>query len=282
VAETLLHAESLGKTYGTAVKTVALQGVSFDLRGGEFASIIGQSGSGKSTLLNLIGLLDTPTTGRVVLNGHDTAAADRKQRAALRNDFIGFVFQFHYLLPEFSVLENVLMPGRIAGVGLADLRPRAEEVLQLLGLDGLEAKGANDLSGGQKQRVAIARALMNRPALVLADEPTGNLDTVNTKAVYELFRELNRELGTAFMIVTHDRSVAQQTDRILEIRDGTLLQDVRNSYVDRRPEEGPDEEPAEQARPADAAGEPSDPASEQAAASGEARPAAAGTPAPPV
>jgi len=266
VAEALLHAEDLGKTYGAVAKTVALTAVSFDLQGGEFASIIGQSGSGKSTLLNLIGLLDTPTTGRVVLNGHDTAAASRKQRAALRNDFIGFVFQFHYLLPEFSVLENVLMPGRIAGVSAADLRPRAEEVLALLGLEGLEGKGANDLSGGQKQRVAIARALMNRPALLLADEPTGNLDTVNTKAVYELFRELNRELGTAFMIVTHDRSVAQQTDRILEVRDGMLLQDVRNSYVeagpageaevDEEPEHGPTEpaEPALEPRPAAAGG----------------------------
>ena len=235
MAEVLLHAEDLGKTYGAVAKTVALTGVSFDLHGGEFASIIGQSGSGKSTLLNLIGLLDTPTTGRVVLNGRDTASANRKQRAALRNDFIGFVFQFHYLLPEFSVLENVLMPGRIAGVSATDLRPRAEEVLALLGLEGLESKGANDLSGGQKQRVAIARALMNRPALVLADEPTGNLDTANTAAVYELFRELNRELGTAFMIVTHDRSVAQQTDRILEIQDGMLLQDVRNGFVETGP-----------------------------------------------
>jgi lipoprotein-releasing system ATP-binding protein len=232
MADAMLRAESLGKTYGTVVETVALTDVSFELHGGEFASIIGQSGSGKSTLLNLVGLLDTPSTGQVVLNGHDTAAATRKQRAALRNDLIGFVFQFHYLLPEFSVLENVLMPGRIAGVSAADLRPRAREVLDLLGLQGLEDKGANDLSGGQKQRVAIARALMNRPALVLADEPTGNLDTVNTNAVYKLFRELNRELGTAFMIVTHDRDVAQQTDRILEIQDGRLLQDVRNSYLD--------------------------------------------------
>ena len=115
MAETLVHAEQIGKTYGTVVKTVALHEVSFEIQAGEFASVIGQSGSGKSTLLNLIGLLDTPSTGRVVLNGHDTTAASRKQRAALRNDFIGFVFQFHYLLPEFSVLENVLMPGRIAG-----------------------------------------------------------------------------------------------------------------------------------------------------------------------
>ncbi len=173
MAETLVQAEEIGKTYGTAVKTVALHEVSFEIGAGEFASVIGQSGSGKSTLLNLIGLLDTPTTGRIVLDGHDATASTRKQRAALRNDFIGFVFQFHYLLPEFSVLENVLMPGRIAGVAPAELVPRAEENLALLGLEGLEKKNANDLSGGQKQRVAIARALMNRPALVLADEPTG-------------------------------------------------------------------------------------------------------------
>jgi lipoprotein-releasing system ATP-binding protein len=232
VADDLLRVETLGKTYGTVAQTVALQDVTFGLRAGEFAAIIGQSGSGKSTLLNLIGLLDTPTTGRVLFNSHDTGPVSRRRRATLRNDLIGFVFQFHYLLPEFSMLENVLMPGRIAGVSVAHLRPRAEEVLALLGLEGLESKNANDLSGGQKQRVAIARALMNRPSLVLADEPTGNLDTVNTKAVYKLFRELNRELGTAFMIVTHDRSVAQQTDRILEIQDGRLLQDVRNSYLD--------------------------------------------------
>ena len=231
MAETLVHLEDVGKTYGTTVKTVALQGVTFDLHGGEFAALIGQSGSGKSTLLNVVGLLDTPTTGRVILNGHDATAATRQQRAALRNDFVGFVFQFHYLLPEFSVLENVVMPGRIAGASVAELVPRARETLALLGLEGLEDKGANDLSGGQKQRVAIARALMNHPALVLADEPTGNLDTVNTKAVYALFRRINQEIGTAFLIVTHDRGVAQQTDRILEIEDGRLLQDVRNEYV---------------------------------------------------
>jgi lipoprotein-releasing system ATP-binding protein len=231
VAETLVSAEGIGKTYGAVVKTTALHEVSFTVEAGEFASVIGQSGSGKSTLLNLVGLLDTPSTGRIVLNGHDTTAASRKQRAALRNDFIGFVFQFHYLLPEFSVLENVLMPGRIGGVASSELVARAEENLALLGLEGLERKNANDLSGGQKQRVAIARALTNRPALVLADEPTGNLDTVNTRMVYELFRRINEELGTAFMIVTHDRSVAQQTDRILEISDGALLQDVRNEYV---------------------------------------------------
>jgi lipoprotein-releasing system ATP-binding protein len=231
VAEHLLVAETLGKTYGDEVKTVALSDVAFDLERGEFASIVGQSGSGKSTLLNLIGLLDTPTEGRVFLDGHETTALGRSGRARLRNELLGFVFQFHYLLPEFSVLENVLMPGLIAGAAEKQLRPRAEEVLALLGLDGLESKNANQLSGGQKQRVAIARALLNQPALVLADEPTGNLDTANTALVYELFRKVNAELGTAFLIVTHDRAVAQQTDRILEVSDGRLVQDVRNTYV---------------------------------------------------
>ncbi len=235
MGERLLLAEDLGKTYGTEVKTVALQGVSFTLERGEFASIVGQSGSGKSTLLNLIGLLDTPTSGRVVLDGVDTSSADRSNRARLRNKTLGFVFQFHHLLPEFSVLENVLMPGLIGGAaGHAvrhAVRTHAREVLALLGLEGVENKNANQLSGGQKQRVAIARALLNDPALVLADEPTGNLDTVNTAGVYDLFRRVNGELGTAFLIVTHDRSVAQQTDRILEVEDGRLVQDARNTYL---------------------------------------------------
>ncbi len=231
MGEALLVAEDLGKTYGAEVKTVALQGVSFTLERGEFASIVGQSGSGKSTLLNLIGLLDTPTAGSVTLDGHDTRRLAGNDRARLRNELLGFVFQFHHLLPEFSVLENVVMPGLIGGGSAATLRARAVEVLGLLGLDGLEEKNANQLSGGQKQRVAIARALLNRPALVLADEPTGNLDTVNTAAVYDLFRTIHRELGTAFLIVTHDRAVAQQTDRILEVADGRLVQDVRDVYA---------------------------------------------------
>jgi len=230
VADALVGAEDIGKTYGSVVKTVALEKVSFELARGEFVALIGQSGSGKSTMLNLIGLLDRPSTGRLVLDGHDANDAGRRQRAALRNSLIGFVFQFHHLLPEFSVLENVVMPGRIAGVAPGDLEPRARENLELLGLEGLADKNANQISGGQKQRVAIARALMNRPALVLADEPTGNLDTENSAAVYDLFRTINGELGTAFLIVTHDRSVAQQTDRILEIVDGHLEQDVKSEY----------------------------------------------------
>ena len=157
----------------------------------------------------------------------------KQERAGLRGSLIGFVFQFHHLLPEFTVMENVIMPTLIGRqLSEAEARERARETLATLGLDGLEAKNATALSGGQKQRVAIARALMNRPALLLADEPTGNLDTANTEAVYELFRRINVETGTAFLIVTHDQAVAQQTDRILEVRDGALVQDVRNAYLD--------------------------------------------------
>jgi lipoprotein-releasing system ATP-binding protein len=230
-ADTLLTASELQKTYGEGdTATHALRGVTLEMHEGEFASIVGQSGSGKSTLLNLLGLLDTPTSGSVAYRGSRVTDLDKRARASLRNDLIGFVFQFHYLLPEFSVIENVSMPALIAGTMPAEeIRARAEETLGMLGLEGLGRKNANQLSGGQKQRVAIARALMNRPSLVLADEPTGNLDTVNTNLVYDLFRQINRETTTAFMIVTHDRSIAERTDRILEVSDGELVQDVRNT-----------------------------------------------------
>jgi len=228
----LLVAETLEKVYGEGeAATRALKGVSFTVEAGEFASIVGQSGSGKSTLLNLIGLLDTPSTGSVRFDGVNTTELGRAGRARLRNGSLGFVFQFHYLLPEFSVWENLTMPAQIAGRQVTGTeKERTLETLDLLGLEGLAHKNANQLSGGQKQRVAIGRALMNRPKLILADEPTGNLDTANTAAVYELFRTINAEIGTTFLIVTHDRKVAEQTDRILEVQDGELVQDLRNTY----------------------------------------------------
>ncbi len=229
----LLVADGVDKVYGEGdTATHALKSVSFVLEDGEFASIVGQSGSGKSTLLNLLGLLDTPSRGRVVLGDEDTTRLGRRERATLRGNAIGFVFQFHHLLPEFTVAENVMMPLRISGkrIGEAERR-RVGELLEMLGLSGLDNKNANQLSGGQKQRVAIGRALINRPGIVLADEPTGNLDTGNTEAVYQLFREINSEQGTGFLIVTHDRAVAEMTDRILEVRDGELVQDVRNDYL---------------------------------------------------
>jgi lipoprotein-releasing system ATP-binding protein len=228
VAGNILETQAVKKVYGSAVPTVALDGITVSLERGEFAALVGQSGSGKSTLLNLLGLLDTPTEGEVTLADRTTGGLSKTERAGLRNELLGFVFQFHYLLPEFSVLENVIMPALIGGAEASEARGYAIEVLELLGLLGLENKNANELSGGQKQRVAIGRALMNKPALVLADEPTGNLDTTNTNQVFQLFRRVNQELGTAFLIVTHDRLIAQQTDRILEIRDGRLIQDVRS------------------------------------------------------
>ncbi|HEX7097790.1 MAG TPA: ABC transporter ATP-binding protein [Acidimicrobiia bacterium] len=229
----VLVADSIEKIYGEGeTATRALEAVSFEVAEGEFASIVGQSGSGKSTLLNLLGLLDTPTSGVVNLAGEDTSELSRRQRARLRSDTIGFVFQFHHLLPEFTVFENLTMPLRISGQRVGDAeRKRVSELLELMGIGGLEKKNANQLSGGQKQRVAIGRALIKRPEIVLADEPTGNLDTANTDAVYDLFRSINQELGTGFLIVTHDRGVAEMTDRILEVSDGKLVQDVRNDYV---------------------------------------------------
>ncbi len=230
---TLLIAEDLNKVYGEGdAATHALRGVSVTMCEGEFAAIVGQSGSGKSTLLNMLGLLDTPTSGVIRYQGQDVSDLDKSGRARLRNDLIGFVFQFHYLLPEFTVMENVQMPALIGGeISPAELKARSEETLSLLGLDGLGAKNANQLSGGQKQRVAIARALVNRPSLLLADEPTGNLDTINTNLVYDLFRQINKEIGTAFLIVTHDRSIAERTDRILEVTDGLLVQDISTRDV---------------------------------------------------
>jgi lipoprotein-releasing system ATP-binding protein len=229
--DSLIVAAGLGKTYGDAVKTRALDDVSFQIEAGEFTAIVGRSGSGKSTLLNLLGLLDTPTDGTLRISGRQVASLDAPGRAGLRNELLGFVFQYHHLLPEFSVRENLQMPVLISGAVLDDeIRARTEETLRVLGLEGLGDKNANGLSGGQKQRVAIARALMNRPPIVLADEPTGNLDTENSEAVYALFRQINREWGTTFLIVTHDPDIASMTDRILEISDGKLVQDVRNAY----------------------------------------------------
>ena len=229
--DTLLSCRDLGKVYGEGeAATQALKAVSFDICEGEFAAIVGQSGSGKSTLLNLLGLLDTPTTGAIAFEGRDVESLGKAERAKVRNELIGFVFQFHYLLPEFSVFENVAMPAFIGKTLPAEqIRERVEETLAMLGLEGMSGKNANALSGGQKQRVAVARALMNRPAVVFADEPTGNLDTVNTNLVYDLFRQINAETDTSFLIVTHDRSIAERTDRILEISDGLLVQDVRTN-----------------------------------------------------
>ena len=204
---------------------MAIDRVTLILHRGEIAALIGDSGSGKSTLLNIIGLLDRPTKGEVRLEGRSTQRLSKADRTRLRNGFVGFVFQYHYLLPEFSVLENVLMPARIGGRPPGTSRERALEILSLLNLEALADKNAEQLSGGEKQRAAIGRALINEPALVLADEPTGNLDSTNSDQVYRLFRSINERMGTTFLIVTHNRAVSDRMDRILEVADGRLIRD---------------------------------------------------------
>ena len=224
----LVDARGLERTYGEGdAATLALGGATFVLGQREFVAIKGRSGSGKSTLLNLLGLLDRPTRGSLELLGERVERLDDGARARIRNRHIGFVFQFHHLLPEFSVRENLLMPVRIGG-GRADRRvdSRLDELVDLLGLGGLESKPAGELSGGQKQRAAIGRALMNQPDLVLADEPTGNLDSENAASVNRLFRRVHAAMGTTFVIVTHDSGTADAADRIIEVADGRITHDA--------------------------------------------------------
>ena len=232
----LLRGENLTKEYGSTVVTLALNDVSIALYPGEFSSIIGQSGCGKSTLLNMLGALDKPTRGRLYFRDNDLLQMNDKELAEFRNSNIGFIFQSHHLLPEFTALENVLLPTWIES-GMADRKKgeRAQELLELVGLGGKMNNLANNLSGGQQQRVSIARALINDPNLILADEPTGNLDSDSTDQVYELLRQINKDLGLAFLIVTHDRHIAEKSDRVIEMSDGKIVNDYKTS--DKRPEE---------------------------------------------
>jgi len=224
----ILELRHVNKIYGTALKTQVLTDVSACFAKGSFNSIIGQSGSGKTTLLNIMGTLDTPTSGEVFLKGVRTADLDKSRLARLRNESIGFVFQFHYLLPEFTALENVLMPYRI---GHGSVPPKvyehARELMRLVGLEKVMNNNAVRMSGGQQQRTAIARALLNEPDILLADEPTGNLDSQSTETIYQLLRDVNERLGITFIIITHDRRIAEKADRILEIQDGKIHVDIR-------------------------------------------------------
>ena len=223
----LVVADQLGRRYGEGdAATLALHDASFGIGAGEYLALVGRSGSGKSTILNLLGLLDRPSDGRLYLLGERVDQLDDRRRAALRNRHIGFVFQFHHLLPEFTVRENLLMPARIAGRRDArGARAWADELAELLGLESVVDRPADALSGGQKQRVAIGRALMNRPDLVLADEPTGNLDSQNSAAVNALFRRVHAAMGTTFVIVTHDAGLAETADRVIEVTDGRIARD---------------------------------------------------------
>ncbi|MGX8795983.1 ABC transporter ATP-binding protein [Fusibacter sp. JL298sf-3] len=222
----IVQLHNIDKVYGDAVKTQVLFDVNLSLKAQSFNSIIGQSGSGKSTLLNLIGTLDRPTSGDVIIDGQRTSTLSSNALSKLRNETIGFIFQFHYLLPEFTALENVLMPHYIK-CGKIDhsIEERAVELLDLVGLSQVRNSLASKMSGGQQQRTAIARALINRPKLILADEPTGNLDSDSSETVYQLLRDINTRYDTTFLIITHDRRIAEKTDRIIEIKDGRVAHD---------------------------------------------------------
>lgn len=234
--EMLLRGENLTKEYGTTVVTMALNDVSIELYAGEFSSIIGQSGSGKSTLLNMLGALDKPTRGSLYFRDSDLLQMNDTELAEFRNSNIGFIFQAHYLLPEFTALENVLLPTWIeSGVANRAKENRAKEILEIVGLGEKMNNPANNLSGGQQQRVSIARALINNPNLILADEPTGNLDSDSTDQVYELLRQINKDLGLAFLIVTHDRHIAEKSNRVIEMSDGKIINDYKTA--DKKPEE---------------------------------------------
>ena len=203
-------------------QVTALRGVSFDIGRGEFLAIVGASGAGKSTLLQILGTLDHPTGGRVLFDGRDVFGLPEDEQADFRNKQIGFVFQFHHLLPEFTALENVCLPALIQNRPRADIEAEAASLLKDVGLEHRLQHKPGELSGGEQQRVAVARALMQRPALVLADEPTGNLDTHTGEALFSLLRTLNRERGTTFVIVTHNDKLSSQADRIVRMEDGTI------------------------------------------------------------
>ncbi|RKQ63360.1 lipoprotein-releasing system ATP-binding protein [Thermovibrio guaymasensis] len=221
--EPIIKAENLVKVYKTESEEVfALKGVNLSLEEGEFSLLMGASGSGKSTLLHLLGGLDKPTSGRVLYRGKDISSFSSKELALFRNRKIGFVFQFHYLINELTLIENVMAPALIGGVPFSESRKRAEELLKRVGLGHRLSHKPFEVSGGEKQRAAVARALVNFPEVVLADEPTGNLDSQNTHSVISLMKELNQELGTTFLIATHNRELETYAQRIYFIRDGVI------------------------------------------------------------
>ncbi|HPJ01563.1 MAG TPA: ABC transporter ATP-binding protein [Candidatus Limiplasma sp.] len=228
--DNIISLRHIEKTYGSEVKTQVLFDISLDIQARSFTSIIGASGSGKSTLLNIISTLDRPTSGQVYIDGTQTSDMSKAALAKLRNEMIGFVFQFHYLLPEFTALENVLMPARIRdGRVTKETMDRARELMKLMGIEKVANNNAAKMSGGQQQRTSIARALINNPKIILADEPTGNLDSESTEVVYDIMRDINERYQTTFLVITHDRRIAQKADRIVEIKDGRIYLDLPNN-----------------------------------------------------
>jgi len=224
----IIEIRNLTRIYGDGAEVRALDGVNLDIERGEFLAIIGPSGSGKSTLLNQIGILDTPTSGTILLDGVDITKASEKERSRLRNRKLGFIFQYHHLLPDFNAIENVMMPLLINGVKRSKARKIAIRMLEEVGLGDRKDHRPSQLSGGQNQRVAIARALANSPGIVIGDEPTGNLDSKASDNIYELLRKLNREHEQTFILVTHDEQMAAKTDRVIRLVDGKVVEDLRD------------------------------------------------------
>ncbi|MEI7903916.1 MAG: ABC transporter ATP-binding protein [Candidatus Firestonebacteria bacterium] len=224
MADTIISVKALKKTYvNGALETPVLFGLDLDIARNSFTALIGPSGSGKSTLLNCLGLLESPTSGSIIIEGRDYAGQELNSLAAFRNSCIGFVFQFHYLLPEFTCLENILMPSWIrAGKPGYDLESRTLKLMDRIGILGIKDKYPEQISGGQQQRVSIARALVNKPKIIFADEPTGNLDTETGEKVLQLMKEINAENNTTLVMVTHDREVALKADLIVELVDGKI------------------------------------------------------------
>ncbi|OQX68430.1 MAG: ABC transporter ATP-binding protein [Sorangiineae bacterium NIC37A_2] len=222
----LLELRDLRKSYGDKIKTEVLHGINLSFGSGEFTAIIGPSGSGKSTLLNQIGLLDRPTSGSVLVQGKKTEDLSEEELTTLRGRTLGFIFQFHHLISALTVTENVLMPLWLSGLRDREVAEKAaKEALAHVGLEEKAHVRADELSGGQQQRVAIARALIHHPAIILADEPTGNLDSKTADSVFSLMRRFNAELGTTFLIVTHDPRMAERCDRVIRIEDGVVASD---------------------------------------------------------
>jgi lipoprotein-releasing system ATP-binding protein len=228
MADPILELRAVSKSYGAEshVVTHVLHGIDLTIRPGELTALVGPSGSGKSTLLNIMGLLDRPTGGKVLLQGRDTTVLDDGDLTRFRGRSIGFIFQFHHLLPEFTALENVMLPAYAErGRPSAAMRTRAFELLQRVGLEERAHYKSLDLSGGQQQRVAIARALMQKPPLILADEPTGNLDTASATQVFDLLRQFNQEQKSALLVVTHDPRMAERCNRVVSLVDGRIASD---------------------------------------------------------
>lgn len=225
--DSLLELRNINKIYGGKVKTQVLYDINLKVEESSFTSIVGASGSGKSTLMNIIGALDKPTNGSINIDGKDILNLSKDKLAEFRNETIGFIFQFHHLLPEFTVFENIILPAKIKyDIARKEDIKRADELIERVGLSDVRNNRATEISGGQQQRAAIARALINTPRIILGDEPTGNLDSKTSESIYTLLREINKEFKSTFIVITHDDRIAEKADRIIEIKDGRINSDT--------------------------------------------------------